>query len=234
MKVKTKAFKAAFPATVPVMMGYLFIGIAFGVLMQTKGFHFGWSILMGILVYAGAMQFVTVGFLAGGIDIVSMIFITLMVNMRHIFYGLAMLDKFKGMGKKKPYMIYALTDETFSLLCAPKVPDQVDRNWYYFFIALLDQLYWVIGSGIGGIVGSLFTFNTTGIDFAMTALFVAIFMDQWQQNKNHISSITGVAASLVCLLVFGSSNFILPAMAVIVLVLVIGKKKIETGEDQSW
>lgn len=219
MKEKVKALKAAFPVTIPVMMGYLFIGVAYGVLMAGKGNALIWTFLMSLFVYAGSMQFVAVNFFAGPLNWAAVIIMTLMVNVRHVFYGLSMLPKFRDMGKKKPYMIFSLTDETFSLLCSANVPEGVNRNWFLFFISLLDQLYWIAGSLLGGIAGSLIPFNTKGIDFAMTALFVVIFTEQWESSKEHLPAIVGVAVSVACLFLFGASNFILPSMMGIVLVL---------------
>lgn len=219
MGKKTRALKAAFPVTIPVMIGYLFIGVAFGMLMAGKGFSFVWSAVMSISVYAGSMQFVASNFLAGSANWASIALITVMVNMRHVFYGLSMLQRFQNMGRKKPYMVFSLTDETFSLLCSAKAPQGVDPNWFLFFISLLDQFYWVVGSVLGGLVGSLVPFSTKGIDFAMTAFFTAIFTEQWQSCKKHLPAATGVLISVLCLLLFGASNFTIPAMIAIVLIL---------------
>ncbi len=225
MKEKRQALKAAFPVTIPVLMGYLFIGIAYGMLMASKGYAYGWSILMSLFVYAGSMQFVATNFFAGGTSWITIIFITFMVNIRHVFYGLSMLTKLKDMGRKKPYMIFSLTDETFSLLCSAAAPEGVNQNWFLFFIALLDQFYWVAGSILGGIAGSFIPFNTKGIDFAMTALFIVIFVEQWQSCKQHLPAVTGVLVSLLCLLIFGPSGFILPSMIAIVLFLTASYQK---------
>ena len=149
---------------------------------------------------------------------------TLMVNARHLFYGISMLDKYKNVGKYKPYLIFALTDETYSLVCSGKIPAEVDRNKYYFLVSLFDQVYWVIGSVIGSVVGSVLNFNTAGIDFSMTALFLVVFVEQWKSTKNHASAITGVAASVVCLLIFGAGNFVIPAMISITVILILMKK----------
>lgn len=219
--------KAAFPHTVPVMMGYLFLGFAFGVLMQSKGFSFIWAVLMSLLIYAGSMQFVAINFLTGGTGIISIIMLTLMVNIRHVFYGLAMLTKFRDIGKKKPYLIFALTDETFSLLCSAEPPQNVNKNWFLFWIAFLDQIYWITGTALGGILGSILPFNTKGIDFAMTALFVVIFVEQWKSSKNHIPALTGLIGSALCLAIFGASNFILPAMILIVIIMTVCRGRLE-------
>lgn len=225
--IKTKVLKPAFKYTIPVLMGYIFLGIAFGILLSSKGYHFGWAVLMSVLIYAGSMQFVAINLLTASFNPVIAIFMTLMVNARHLFYGLSMLDKFKDMGKKKPYMVFSLTDETFSLLCSAKVPEGVDKNRFYFCIAFLDHLYWIAGSAIGGIIGSAISFNTKGIDFVMTALFVVIFLDQWRSNKNHIPAIIGICGSLLCLITLGGENFILPSMVVILVSLTVFRKPIE-------
>lgn len=231
MKEKQKALRAAFPHTIPVMLGYLFLGFAFGILLQSKGYHFGWAILMSLFIYAGSMQFVAINFFAGGISMLSMALMTLMVNIRHVFYGLAMLTKFKDTGRKKPYLIFSLTDETFSLLCSAEAPQGVNKGWFLFFISLLDQIYWVVGSALGGLLGSVLPFNTKGIDFAMTALFVVIFVEQWKSSKNHIPALTGLVGSALCLLIFGASNFILPSMIVIVLIMTVFRKNLEEDKQ---
>lgn len=230
-KVWAKAIKAAFPITIPVMMGYLFIGIAFGVLFAARGYAVWWAVLMSVCVYAGSMQFVAIQFFTPDVHFLSLIFMTLMVNIRHVFYGLSMLEPFQHMGKKKGYMIFSLTDETYSLLCGAKLPESLqgdgDRERFFFCISLLDQLYWIGGSLLGGIAGSVFTFNTTGIDFAMTALFVVIFVEQWLSQTNHRPALIGLAVSLICLLIFKADQFILPSMIGIVILLMAGRQGIE-------
>lgn len=234
MEEKRKALKAAFPVTIPVMMGYLFIGVAFGMLMAGRGYALIWSVLMSVFVYAGSMQFVAVNFFAGTTSWLTIIFVTFMVNIRHVFYGLSMLERFKKMGCKKPYMIFSLTDETFSLLCSAKAPEGVSQNWFLFFISLLDQIYWIAGSILGGLVGSVIPFNTKGIDFAMTALFVVIFVEQWQSSKKHFPALVGVASSLLCLTIFGAANFILPSMIAMLLILSATYLKLEKrGGEQN-
>lgn len=232
MEEKRKALKAAFPVTIPVMMGYLFIGVAFGMLMAGKGYALVWSVLMSVFVYAGSMQFVAANFFAGTTPWLTVVFITFMVNIRHVFYGLSMLGRFKDLGRKRPYMIFSLTDETFSLLCSAEAPQGVNPKWFLFCISLLNQIYWVIGSALGGVVGSLIPFNTKGIDFAMTALFVVIFVEQWRSSENHLPALTGVGASLLCLLAFGASNFILPSMIVILLILCAAYQKPKEQEEK--
>lgn len=229
--MKMKTLRLAFIHTIPVLLGYAFLGGAFGILLESKGYHFGWALLMSLFIYAGSIQFVAVGLLASGVSFWIAVLMTLMVNARHLFYGLAMLDKYKDMGKKRPYMIFSLTDETFSLLCSAEVPDGVDKNRFYFFVSLLDHLYWVAGSVVGGLIGSVLPFNTKGIDFAMTALFVVIFIDQWKSASDHIPAVVGVCCSLLCLILFGADNFILPSMIAILLLLTVLRKPIERRND---
>lgn len=222
-----KAIKEAFPVTIPVMLGYISVGIAFGLLFEKSGYNFLWAILMSITVYAGAMQFIAINLLTSGLGLIQIALMTLFVNIRHVFYGLSFIDKFKGMGKKKSYMIFSLTDETYSLLCSSKVPEGIDSNLFFFCIALLNQIYWIIGTLIGSIAGSLITFNTKGIDFAMIALFVVIFIEQWFSYKTHIPAIIGIVCTIISLLIFGANNLILPSMMLITLALIIFQKQID-------
>lgn len=231
MQKAKRALAAAFPITIPVMVGYLFLGVAFGVLLQKNGYGVFWAILMSAVIYAGSMQFLAINFLTPGVGVLSIIFMTLMVNIRHIFYGLSMLERFRGTGKKKPYLIFSLTDETFSLLCSADPPQGVDRGLFYFFISLLDQVYWVAGSALGGLAGALLSFNTKGIDFAMTALFVVIFVNQWRESKQHLPALCGLSLTALCLLVFGADNFLLPALLLILAALLLCRRRLERGGD---
>jgi 4-azaleucine resistance transporter AzlC len=229
MGIKMTALKAAFPHTLPVLTGYIFLGIAFGILLNSKGYSLEWAILMSTLIYAGAVQFVAIGLLTTAFNPLYALIISLVVNARHLFYGISLLSRLNGTGRKKSYMVFGLTDETFSILCSAEPPAGVDRSWFMFFITLLDHGYWIIGSALGGLLGSMVEFNTKGIDFVMTALFVVIFIEQWKTQKQHGPAIIGVAASFLCLLVFGARNFIIPAMVAIVLALILGKKTLERG-----
>ncbi len=231
--MKKLAFRTAFPYTLPVLMGYLFLGIAFGVLLNSKGFGPVWAFAMSLLIYAGSMQFVAINLLVSPFQLAAAFFITLMVNARHLFYGLSMLDKFKSSGRLKPYMMFSLTDETFSLLSSIKAPDNVSPKWFMFFIALLNQGYWIAGSLIGNIAGSLVSFNSTGIDFAMTALFIVIFVEQWEHAKNHMPAILGIVMTALCLILFGSDRFILFAMAGILISLSLLRGKLHAKESES-
>jgi len=226
-----KALKAAFPHTIPVMTGYLFLGVAFGILLTSKGYHFIWAIIMSLLIYAGSMQFVAVEILTSIFNPLNAFLITLMVNARHLFYGLSMLTKFRGTGKYKPYLIFGLTDETYSLLCSCEIPDDVDKNQFMFYTTLLNQTYWIVASAAGALLGSVFTFNTEGIDFVMTALFIVIFINQWKSQKNHTPALIGLGGSVLCLLLFGPDNFIIPSMILIIAALTIFKKSVEKGVE---
>ena len=197
MNPKIKALKAAFPHTIPILMGFLFLGLAYGFYMNSKGFSFWWPLLMSATIFAGSMEFVTVSLLC----------------------GISMLERFKGTGRKKWYLIFGMCDESFSILCSTKPPKGVDKGWFMVFVTLLNQCYWVAGATLGGILGSFIPFNTQGIDFVMTALFAAIFIDQWKSQKNHLPALVGLAVPAVCLIVFGPDQFILPSMALILTVL---------------
>ena len=225
--MKVKALKAAFPFTIPVMIGYLFLGIGFGILLTGKGYPWWLSPLMALFIYAGSMQFVAIDIFSKAFNPLNALILTLTVNARHLFYGLSMLTKFKAMDQKKPYLIFALTDETYSLLCSTEPPQGIDRNWFYFFIALLDQIYWVTGCTLGSVAGSLVKFNTTGIDFVMTALFIVIMVEQWESSKNHLPVLIGIGVSAVCLLLFGKDLFILPSMISILIIMTVFRREIE-------
>jgi len=225
MKEKTKALKAAFPHTIPVFTGFTFLGIAYGILMNSKGYGTGWTVLMSFMAFAGSAQYVAITFLTSIFNPILALLMTLMINARHLFYGISMLDKYKDTGKLKPYLIFGLCDETFSIICSAKPPEGVSRNWFYFFITLLDHSYWVLGSAIGGLLGSMVSFNTKGLDFVLTALFVVIFVGQWKTQKDHKPAIIGVLCSIICLVVFGQSNFIIPTMIAILTVLTISRKE---------
>lgn len=204
--------------TVPVMAGYLILGMAFGILLADKGYNVLWALLMSTTIYAGSMQFVAVDLLSSGAAFLSAALMTLLVNARHLVYGISMLTKYRDMGKAKPYLVFALTDETYALLCSDP-PEGVDRKWFYLLVSACDQLYWIVGSVLGTLIGSALTINTDGIDFAMTALFVVIFVEQWLTNRDHVPALLGLGLTLVCLLIWGAERFLIPAMVLIVLVL---------------
>lgn len=227
MNVKKKALIAAFPHTIPVLTGFLFLGIGFGVLMSAKGYGPGWTVFMSMVVFAGAMQYAAVALLTTAFNPIYALLLTLLVNSRHLFYGVSMLEKFKNTGRLKPFLIFGMCDETFSLISSVEPPADVEKRWFMFFITVLDYSYWVIGCGIGNILGSLVSFNTMGIDFVLTALFTVLFINQWKGNENRIPGLVGLAVTVLCLLLFGADGFILPALALLLLVLTVFQKPIE-------
>ena len=218
-------FRTAFPDTVPVMTGYLFLGFGFGILALQSGLSLWWAMAMSVFIYAGSMQFVAVTLLSGGTGLLTAALTTLAVNARHLFYGISMIDRYKGTGRKKPYLIFSLTDETYSLVSQGQ-PRQ-DGGRYYLLVSLLDQCYWVLGTLLGAAVGQLLPMNYEGIDFVLTALFVTIFVEQWLSTKNHLPALIGLGASVLCLILFGSSSFMIPSMGIIALLLLLTRGKEE-------
>jgi len=219
-----KTAKQAFTATIPVLTGYMVLGFGFGIILKASGYGTFLAFVMSLIIYAGSMQYAAIGLLTGGASLITAALTTLMVNARHLFYGISMLEKYSSTGKRKPYLIFALTDESYSLVCSDRkdVPPQ-QRNNYYFFVSLFNQIYWVTGSVLGAVIGSLIKFNSEGIDFALTALFLTVFIEQWLTAKDHIPAIIGAGVSAVCLILLGSEKFLIPAMLVISLVLCLYK-----------
>lgn len=210
--MKKQAIRAAFLDTVPVMTGYLFLGFGFGIALDQNGFGLGWAVAMSLFIYAGSMQYVAVGLMAGGAGLLTTALTTLMVNARHLFYGISMVDAYRGAGTKKPYLIFALTDETYSLVSQGRTPEGLSRHGYCLLVSLFNQCYWVAGSALGSLAGRLIAINYEGIDFVLTALFVTIFVEQWLSAKDHRPALIGVGASTLCLLIFGPDLFLIPAM----------------------
>lgn len=217
--------KEAFIASIPVMMGYIVLGIAFGMLLESKGYNFLYALLMSTFIYAGSMQFVAINLLSAGASFLNAAIMTLLINARHLVYGLSMIKKFEGMGKLKPYMIFSLTDETYSLLVGTQTPQGCSEKYYYFFISFFNQCYWIMGSVVGALIGSMISINTTGLDFAMTALFVVIVLEQYLSSDKHIYTYIGFVISIGCLIIFGSESFIIPAMIGIIISLLIMYQK---------
>ena len=216
--MKKKIFVSALRHTLPVLTGYLVLGMGFGILMKTNGYGVWWAFAMSLLIYAGSMQYAAVGLLTGGASLLTVALTTLAVNARHLFYGISMIDAYRGTGAKKPYLIFALTDETYSLVCGGSDPQ------YAFYVSLLDHFYWLTGTLLGSLLGSALHFNTKGIDFALTALFLTVFLDQWLSSREHFSALAGVGASLLCLLLFGADRFLIPAMLLITALLLLRKE----------
>lgn len=226
-----KAFKAAFPYTIPIFAGFWFLGLTYGIYMNVSGFSFLYPMMMSITIFAGSMEFITANMLLGSFNPVQAFLMTLMINARHLFYGISMLDRFRGTGLKKLYLIFGMCDETFSINYTAEIPSDVDRGWFMFFVTLLNHFYWFSGSALGGIFGSFIHFDTEGLDFVMTAMFVVIFMEQWLKDKQHISALLGLGISILCLLIFGADNFIIPSMAAMLLMLTGMRKPIERREE---
>lgn len=222
-----KAFKAAWPKTIPIMAGFLFLGFSYGVYMNVSGFNFVYPMVMSAVIYGGSLEFLTVSMLLSPFAPLQVFTVSLMIQARHLFYGISMLEKFKGTGLKKFYLIYGMCDETFSVNYVADIPSDVDRGWFMFFVTLLNQIYWVAGATLGGLFGSLITFNTKGLDFVMTALFAVIFLDRLMTEKKHYTAAIGVLSALVCRLIFGADSFMLPTMGLMLLLLTAFKKPLE-------
>lgn len=228
-KIKA-AFFAAFPNTIPILAGFLFLGIAYGIYMNQSGFKFYYPMFMSFIIFAGSVEFATVSWLLGSFDPVNIFFLTLMINARHLFYGLSMLEKYNIPGWKKLYLIYGMCDESFSINATVDVPKDIDRGWFMFFVTMLNQIYWVAGATIGGIFGSFIPFDTKGIEFVMTALFVVIFLENWLKEKDHSASVIGLFISFICLIIFKGTNFIIPSMIIILSVLTLLRVRLEKHE----
>lgn len=216
--------KKAFIATLPVMAGYTVLSIGFGILLDSKGYGVLWGLAMSVFIYAGSMQYLAVDLISGGVSLITAALTTLLVNARHLFYGISMIDKYKNAGRKKPYLIFALTDETYSVNCA-NLPSNIENpSLYYFLVSLFNQCYWIIGTVIGSLIGKIIPFSTKGIDFALTALFITVFTEQWKSTKNHRPAIIGVISAIICLIIFKADNFLIPAMILITLLLTLERK----------
>lgn len=225
--MKKKAFKAAFPNTIPIMAGFLFLGIAYGIYMNVSGFSFVYPMVMSIIIFGGSLEFLAVSMLLAPFAPVQTMILTLMVQARHLFYGIAMLDKYKDVGKKKFYLIFGMCDESFSINFTAKIPEDVDKGWFMFFVTMLNQMYWFTGATLGGLLGSVISFDTKGLDFVMTAMFVVIFLEQWMKEGKHYTALIGLGSAIACRLVFTADNFMVPTMLCILAFLSILRKPIE-------
>ncbi|MBQ8641844.1 MAG: AzlC family ABC transporter permease [Clostridia bacterium] len=226
MTTQTKSdLRRALTATLPVLTGYVVLGMGFGVILNSRGYGILWALAMSIFIYAGSMQYVAIDLLTGGASLLTTALTTLAVNARHLFYGISMVDKYRTM-KLKPFLIFTLTDETYSLVCSDAGMDGIhSRNRYFVFVSLFNYLYWITGSVIGNLLGSVLPFSTEGIDFALTALFLTVFVEQWLSTKNHTSALVGIIASVLCLVLIGPENFLIPAMLLITLALTLLQKQ---------
>lgn len=230
--MKMKAFRAAFPHTLPIFAGFWFLALAYGILMNTAGFSFVYPMLMSATIFGGSLEFITVSLLLSPFAPVQTFIVTLLVQARHLFYGIAMLDKFKGMGWKKFFLIFGMCDETFSINYTAEIPEGVDKGWFMFFVTVLNWFYWVSGATVGGLAGSLIHFNTKGLSFVMTAMFTVIFLEQLQKERHGTTALVGLLCSVVCLVVFGPQSFMIPTMVSILAVLLGMRKKIEKEDAQ--
>ena len=226
-----KALKQAFISTIPVMIGFLFIGIAFGLLLSDAGYGFPWGIAMAVVVYGGSLQFALIPLITSQASLLTVAVMSLSISSRQMFYGLSLIERFKQMGKKALYMVYSLCDETYSVLVSD-IPEGIDRQKFDFYAAVLDMVYWAVGCGLGNLFGAMITFDTTGIDFAMTALFIVICTEQWLGSKNHLPAVTGVVCAVISLIIFGRDSFILPALATSMIILMLIRNKVEVKENE--
>ena len=224
-----KAARGAFPYTIPILAGFCFLGMTYGIYMNVSGFSFLYPMLMSLTIFGGSLEFVAVEMLLSAFAPIQTLVITLMIQARHLFYGISMLDKYKGTGWKKPYLIFGLCDETFSVNYTAVIPADIDRGWFMFFVTLYNHFYWVFGATLGGFLGSLISFNTQGLDFVMTAMFVVIFLEQWMKEKKHATALIGIFSSVVCLLIFGADSFLIPTMVCILCFLTVLRKPLEKG-----
>ncbi len=228
-----RAFRAAAPQTLPVFAGYLVLGLGYGIYVQSLGLPVWLPPLMGTVVYGGSLEFVLASLLLGSFAPVSAFLMALMIQARHLFYGLTMLQRYRGYGLRSAYMIFAMSDETFSITCSAEPPEGVDRGWFMFFITLLDQLYWVASAAMGAALGAVLPFSTEGVDFVMTAMFAVIFLNQWEKEKQHASAVIGLVAPLVCLRIFGAGSFLIPSMICILAALLLLRRPIEAKESEA-
>jgi len=222
-----KALKAAFPYTIPIFAGFWFIGLTYGIYMNVLGFSFWYPLIMSLTIFAGSLEFVAANLMLSVFNPLQVLLITLMIQARHLFYGISMLDKYKNKGIKKWYLIFGMCDETFSINYTANIPKDVDEGWFLFWVTALNHFYWVSGATLGGILGSLIQFNTTGLDFVMTAMFVVIFLEQWLKEKKHWTALIGICCSIICLLLFKADNFMIPTMIAILCMLTLFRKPIE-------
>lgn len=228
--MRIRALKVAFPQTIPIFTGFWFLGMAYGIYMNASGFSFVYPLCMSLLIYGGSLEFVAVEMLLSPFAPLQTFIMALLIQARHLFYGLSMLDKFKGLGWKKYYLIFGMCDETFSINCSADIPEDIDRGWFYFWVTLLNQFYWSAAATTGGIVGSLLKIDISGISFVMTAMFVVIFLEQWLKEKEHSASLIGLTVSVLCLVVFGPDSFMVPTMVLIVGLLTLLRKPLEKKE----
>lgn len=224
-----QAARCAFPYTIPIFAGFWFLGMTYGIYMNVSGFSFVYPMLMSLTIFGGSLEFVAVEMLLSAFAPVQTLVMALMIQARHLFYGISMLDRFKGLGWKKIYLIFGMCDESFSINYSAQIPDSIDRGWFMFFVTLFNHFYWFSGATLGGLLGSLISFDTKGLDFVMTAMFVVIFLEQWLKEKRHDTALIGIGVSVICLKVFGPDSFLVPTMLCILFLLTVFRRPIEKG-----
>ena len=227
------ALKAAFPHTIPIMTGFLFLGMAYGILMRTQGFHPLFPTVMAMTIFGGSLEYVCVEMLLSAFAPVETLLMALLIQARHLFYGIAMLDKYRGFGWKTPLLIFGMCDESFSINCSVEVPKDIDKGWFYLWVTILNWSYWWMGATLGAQLGAVLPFDTEGLDFVMTAMFVVIFLEALLKEKQHWSSLIGVGCAVGCLLIFGAEGFMLPTMGCILAALYLARKPIEAIEGRA-
>ncbi len=226
IKKMIAGFKAAFPYTIPVFFGWIFVGLTYGVLMSNIGFSPWWTMLFSAVAFCGSMQIAAIPMMVSGFDPAQMLLVSYLVNFRHTFYGVPLLEKYRDGGIFKPFMIYTLADEQFSLAVTAKKPDDVESKYFYFGINAICYSYWIILSGLGGVLGGLLTFDSTGLDFALNAMFIVLFLQHWEDKKNRPACVIGIAVTLTSLILFGSSIFLIPALLSMLAIFWFGREKL--------
>ena len=229
--MRRRALAAAFPHTIPVLTGYAFLGVAYGIYMRVSGFPFWYPTLSSVVIFGGSLEFVLVSMLMSSFAQLQTFLMALMIQVRHLFYGIALLEKYRHLGKMRFYLIFGMTDESFSVNCSAEIPDGVDEGWFYFFVTLLDHCYWVTACTVGGLLGSLISFDTQGLDFVMTAMFVVIFLNQLMKERKHYTALIGLLSSVGCLVLFGAESFLIPTMLTILLLLTVFRRPLERAGD---
>ncbi len=229
----TREFKCAFPHTLPILAGFLFLGMSYGVIAKTSGLAFYIPILTSIIVFGGSLEFVGVMLLTSAFSPLQTFLVALMVQARHLFYGISMLSKYNSKGLKKFYLIFGMCDESFSINYSAKIPENINQERFMLFITFLNHLYWVTGVSLGALLGSIITFNTKGLEFAMTSMFIVIFLEQILKEKNHLPSAIGLVCSVFALIIFKKDSFLIPSMILILLFLTVFKNKIHAKEEKN-
>ena len=224
--------RKSFMTSLPVMAGYIVLGTGFGILLRSAGYGTLWALAMSLFIYAGSMQFVGVSLITGAASVLTTAVTTVMINARHLFYSISMISRYKDAGKVKPYLIFALTDETYTLLSDGKIPEGADPDAYRFLVSFFDHCYWVLGSVLGSFAGEFLPFDSTGIEFSMTALFTASFVEQWLSAGSHLPALTGLLSTALCLVLFGPENFLIPSMILITVILSALRGRIATPESR--